>query len=90
MSSFKSLYSSNIKLVYNKLDNLVNLVSRISFGKGLDDVNLLDSTADEVNQNVISRCQSMMINKEQHLINDDQEKEIHSFTDESTCYKWVE
>ena len=54
------------------MDNLVNLASRMSFGKGLDDVNLLDSAADKMNQNAISRCQSMMINEKQHLINQDQ------------------
>ena len=47
-------------------------MNRMSLGDGLDDVNILDSAADKVNQNVISRYQSMMINEEQHLINDDQ------------------
>ena len=37
-------------------------------GKGLDDVNLLDSAADMMNQNVVSRCQSLIINEKQHLI----------------------
>ena len=32
----------------------------------------------------------MIINDEQHLINDDQGREIHSVPDESTCSKWVE
>ena len=31
-----------------------------------------------------------MINEEQHLINDDQGREIHSVPDESTCSKWIE
>ena len=34
-------------------------------GKGFDDVNLLDSVADKMNQNVISKCQSMIINEEE-------------------------
>ena len=62
----------------------------MSLGKGLDDVNLLDSAADKMNQNVISRCQSMMINEDQHQINDDEGREIHSVPDESACSKWVE
>ena len=32
----------------------------------------------------------MIINDEQHLINDDQGREIHSVPDESTCSKWIE
>ena len=59
----------------------------MSLGVGSDDVNLLDSAADKMNQNVISRCQSMMTNEEEYLINDDQGREIHSVTDESTCSK---
>ena len=43
----------------------------MSFRKGLDDANLPDLGADKMNQNVISRCQSMIINEKQHLINDD-------------------
>ena len=31
-----------------------------------------------------------MINEEQHLIDDDQVREIHSVSDASTCSKWVE
>ena len=31
-----------------------------------------------------------MINEEQHLINDDQRRQIHSVPDESTCSKWIE
>ena len=31
-----------------------------------------------------------MINEEQHLINYDQGREIHSVPDENTCSKWVE
>ena len=69
---------------------MVNLVSRISFRKGLDDANLLDLGADKMNQNVISRCQSMIINEKQHLINDDQGGEIHCVPDESSCSKWAE
>ena len=69
---------------------MVNLVSRMSLGKRLDYVNLLDSAADKMNQNVISRCQSMMINEEQHLINDNEGREIHSVPDESRCSKQVE
>ena len=59
----------------------------MSLGVGSDDVNLLDSAADKMNQNVISRCQSMMTNEEEYLINDDQGREIHSVLDESTCFK---
>ena len=59
----------------------------MSLGVGSDDVNLLDSAADKMNQNVISRCHSMMTNEEEYLINDDQGREIHSVTDESTCSK---
>ena len=59
----------------------------MSLGVGSDDVNLLDSAADKMNQNVISRCQSMMTNEEEYLINDDQGREIHSVPDESTCSK---
>ena len=44
----------------------------MSLDEGLDGINLLDSAADKMNQNVILKCQSMMINEEQHLINDDQ------------------
>ena len=62
----------------------------MSLCEGLDDVNLLDSAADKLNQNVILRYQSMIINDEQHLINDDQGREIHSVPDESTCSKWIE
>ena len=56
----------------------------MSLGEGLDDVSLLDSAADKINQKVISRYQSRIINDEQHLINDDQGREIHSALDEST------
>ena len=62
----------------------------MSLGEGLDDVNILDSAADKMNQNVIPRYQLMIINDEQHLIHDDQGREIHSVPDESTCSKWVE
>ena len=62
----------------------------MSLGEGLDDVNLLDSAADKMNQNVKPRYQSMIINDEQHLIHDDQGREIHSVPGESTCSKWVE
>ena len=59
-------------------------------GEGLDDVSLLDSAADKMNQNVISRYQLMISNDEQYLINDDQGREIHSVPDECTCSKWIE
>ena len=36
------------------------------------------------------RYETMIINDEQHLINDDQGREIHSVPDESTCSKWDE
>ena len=72
------------------MENLVSLVTRMSLGEGLDDVNLLDSATDKMNQNVMSRCNSMMINEEQQLINNDQRREVHSVPDESTCSKWVE
>ena len=62
----------------------------MSLGEGLDDVNILDSAADKMNQNVIPRYQLMIINDEQHLIHDDQGREIHSVPDETTCSKWVE
>ena len=62
----------------------------MSLGEGLDDVSLLDSATDNMNQNVIPRYQSMIINDEQHLIHDEQGREIHSVPDESTCSKWVE
>ena len=62
----------------------------MSLGEGLDDVNLLDSAADKMNQNVKPRYQSMTINDEQHLIHDDQGRETHSVPGESTCSKWVE
>ena len=62
----------------------------MSLGEGLDDVNLLDSAAGKVNQNVIPRYQLMIINDEQNLIHDDQRRVIHSVPDESTCFKWVE
>ena len=61
----------------------------MSLGEGLNDVNLLNSGADKMNQNVISRYQSMMINEKQHLINDDEGREMHSVPDKSTCSKWV-
>ena len=62
----------------------------MSLGEGLDDVNLLDSAADKMDQNVKPRYQLMIINDEQHLIHDDQGREIHSVPGESTCSKWVE
>ena len=62
----------------------------MSLGEGLDDVNLLDSAADKVNQNVIPRYQLMIINDEQNLIHDDQGRVIHSVPDESTCFMLVE
>ena len=62
----------------------------MSLGEGLDDVNLLDSATDKMNQNVIPRYQLMIINDEQHLIHEDQGREIHSVPDESRCSKWVE
>ena len=40
----------------------------MSLGERFVDVNLLDSAADKMNQNVISICQSMVNNEEQHLI----------------------
>ena len=42
-----------------------------------------------MNQNGILRYQ-LKINDEQHLIHEDQEREIHSVPDESSCSKWVE
>ena len=90
LTKLTKLSSLLYKVVYNKLDNLVNLVSRMSLGKRLDDVNLLGSVVDKMNQNVMSRCQSMMINEEQHLINDDEGRMIRSVLDESTCSKWAE
>ena len=68
---------------------MVNLLSRISLGDRLDDVSLLDSVADKMNQNVMSRSKSITIIEEQHLINDDKGREIHSVPDEITCSKWV-
>ena len=49
----------------------------------MDNVNPLNSVADKMNQNVILRSQSMMNNEEQHLINDDQGREIHSVPGEA-------
>ena len=66
------------------------MISRIPLGERIDDVNLLDSAADKMSLNVIPRYQPMIINDEQHLIHDDQERDIHSVPDESTCSKWVE
>ena len=40
----------------------------MSLGERFVDVNLLDSAADKMNQNVISICQSIVNNEEQHLI----------------------
>ena len=51
----------------------------MSFRKGLDDANLLDLGADKMYQNVISRCQSMIINEKQHLINDDKGERFIAF-----------
>ena len=61
----------------------------MSLGEGLDDVNLLDSAADKMDQNVKPRYQLMIINDEQHLIHDDQGREIHSVSDESACSKYM-
>ena len=55
----------------------------MSLGERFVDVNLLDSAADKMNQNVISTFQSMVNNEEQHLINNDEGREIHSVPDES-------
>lgn len=35
----------------------------------------MDSEADKMNENMLPRSQSVMINEEQHLINDDQARE---------------
>ena len=56
----------------------------------LNDFSLLDSATDKMNQNVISRYQSMIINEEQNLITNDQGREMCSVPDESTCSKWIE
>ena len=61
----------------------------MSLGKGLDDVNLLDSPADKTNQNVIwyvSQWWSMTSNIWSTII----KGEINSVADESTCSIWVE
>ena len=50
------------------LENLVKLVGRMSFGERLD-TDLADSDTDKKNLNVMTRCQSMMINEDQYREN---------------------
>ena len=47
------------------LENVVNLVGRMSLGERLD-TDLGEPDTDKRNPNGIARCQSMMVNEDQH------------------------
>ena len=68
---------------------MVNLVGRILLGEGLD-TDLGDSDTDKRNPNGIIRCQSMMVNEDQHWGNWTKIREISSVPGDSSCSQWVE
>ena len=68
---------------------MVRLVGRMSLGDRLD-ADLGDPDTDKVNQNRITRCQSMMVNEDQHWGNWIMIRETSSMPGDSSCLQWVE
>ena len=68
---------------------MVNLVGRMSLGGRLD-ADLGDPDTDKANQNRITRCQSMMVNQDQHWENWTKIRETSSMPGSSSCSQWVE
>ena len=71
------------------LENLVNLAGRMSFGERFD-TDLADSDTDKKNPNVITRCQSMMVNEDHYRENWTKIRETSSLPIDSSCSQWVE
>ena len=61
----------------------------MSFGERFD-TDLADSHTDKKNLNVMTRCQSMMINEDQYRENQTKIRETSSLAIDSSCSQWVE
>ena len=61
----------------------------MSFGERFD-TDLADSDTDKKNPNVITRCQSMMVNEDQYGENWNKIRETSSLPIDSSCSQWVE
>ena len=70
------------------LENVVNLVGRMSLGEKLD-TDLGQPDNDKRNLNGIARCQPMMVNEDQHCENWTKIRET-SVPGDSSCSQWVE
>ena len=68
---------------------MVNLVGRMSLGEILD-IDLEEPDTDKRNPNGITRCQSMMVNEDQHRKNWTKIRETSSVTGDTSCSQWVE
>ena len=65
------------------LENVVNLVGRMSLGEKLD-TDLGQPDTDKRNLNGIARCQPMMVNEDQHCENT-KIREISCMPGDSSC-----
>ena len=68
---------------------MVNLVGRMSLGERLD-TDLGEPDTDKRNPNGITRCQSMMVNEDQHRETWTNIRETSSVPGDSSCSQWVE
>ena len=68
---------------------MVNLVGRMSLGERLD-TDLGEPDTDKRNPNGITRCRSMMVNKDQHRETWTKIRETLSVPGDSSCSQWVE
>ena len=85
--SLKSILCSNTEEV--KLENLVNLVGRMSLGERLD-TDLGEPDTGKSIPNGITRYQSMMVNEDQHLETWTKIRKTSSVPSDSSCSQWVE
>ena len=72
-----------------KLENLVNLVGRMSLGERLD-ADLGEPDTDKRNPKGITRCQSMMVNEDQHCEVCTKIRKTSTVSGDSWCLQWVE
>ena len=70
------------------LENVVNLVGRMSLGERLD-TDLGEPDTDKRNPNGIARCQPMMVNEDQHCEDLTKIRET-SVPGDSSCSQWIE
>ena len=71
------------------LENLVNLVGRMSLGERFD-TDLEEPYTYKQNPNGITRCQSMMVDEDQHRETWAKIRETSSVPGDSSCSQWVE